>query len=96
MAQAPLDDASLDQWIGQSDAVLASVVPQGQVNAQRGQGAIVKTENGLAYSTPVFDPRTQQIKEVVTPISGDLVSREEKRQMKECSGKLTLQEAKRS
>ncbi|MBK8187647.1 MAG: hypothetical protein IPK77_10660 [Cellvibrio sp.] len=28
MAQAPLDDASLDQWIGQSDAVLASVMPQ--------------------------------------------------------------------
>ncbi len=37
MAQAPLDDASLDQWIGQSDAVLASVMPRQQGRVQSSQ-----------------------------------------------------------
>lgn len=76
LAQTPMDDAGLDQLISQTDAVLSSAMPQGQANAQRGQGAIVKTKDGLAYSTPVFDPRSQQITEVVTPITGELVSRE--------------------
>lgn len=76
IAQAPLDDASLDQYISQSDAILSSAMPQSQASLQRGQGAIVKTKDGLSYSTPVFDPKSGQVVEALTPIGGDLVSRE--------------------
>ncbi len=77
LASAPLDDAGLDQLISQTGSVIQGAMPDtGQANMQRGQGAIVKTDKGLAYSTPVFNPKTGQIEEKVTSISGDLVSRE--------------------
>jgi hypothetical protein len=77
LANAPLDDAGLDQLISQTGSVIQGAIPDtGQSNMQRGQGAIVKTDKGLAYSTPVFNPKTGQIEEKVTSISGELVSRE--------------------
>ena len=42
---------------------------------QRGAGAIVSTEDGNAFATPVFDPRTGSQRVEVSPIPGTLSSR---------------------
>lgn len=71
MAQAPLDDASLDQWIGQSDAVLASVMPKNQAQQQFGAQETLKDENGnLFFATSRRDPSTGQVVGAVAAVDG--------------------------
>lgn len=71
MAQAPLDDASLDQWIGQSDAVLASVMPRNQAQQQFGAQETLKDENGnLFFATSRRDPSTGQVVGAVAAVDG--------------------------
>lgn len=71
LAQTPMDDAGLDQLIGQTDAVLSSVMPQSQVNAQFGAQETLKDEKGnLFFSTSKRDPRTGQVTGVVAAVDG--------------------------
>jgi len=71
LAQTPMDDAGLDQLIGQTDAVLSSVVPQNQTQQQFGAQETLKDEQGnLFFSTSKRDPRTGQVTGVVAAVDG--------------------------
>lgn len=71
ISQAPLDDASLDQYISQSDGILSSVMQRDQAQQQFGAQETLKDENGnLFFATSRRDPSTGQVVGAVAAVDG--------------------------
>lgn len=79
-ALSQLDAGDIDGLKGNIDNILSASMQMGILGGndsrfQRGAGAIVSTDDGSAFATPVFDPRTGAQRVEVSPIPGTLASR---------------------
>lgn len=65
-----------DEGLAPLEASLAGFYQPPPGKFQRGQGAVVDTEQGQAFATPVFDPRTGSTRVDVAPIGQTILTRE--------------------